>query len=45
MNIYSNKIKLGCLKYKIDLFDIDINEDLKHVLNSYLLKEKKCCSE
>ena len=41
MNIYSNKIKLGCLKYKIDLFDIDINEDLKHVLNSYLLKKKK----
>ena len=41
MNIYSNKIKLGCLKYKIDLFDIDINEDLKNVLNSYLLKRKK----
>ena len=41
MNIYSDQIKLGCLKYKIDLFDIYINEDLKNVLNSYLLKRKK----
>ena len=41
MNVYSDQIKLGCLKYKIDLFDIDISEDLKNVLNSYLLKRKK----
>tara|TARA_B100000989_G_scaffold173467_1_gene130073 strand:- start:83 stop:1003 length:921 start_codon:yes stop_codon:yes gene_type:complete len=41
MNIFSDQIKLSCLKYKIDLFDIDINKDLKNVLNSYLLKRKK----
>ena len=41
MNVFTDQIKLGCLKYKIDLFDIDINEDLKNVLNSYLLKRKK----
>ena len=40
MNVYSDQIKLGCLKYKIDLFDIDISEDLKNVLNFHVILRK-----
>ena len=38
---FINELKVGCLKYKIDLVEIDIYEGFEQILISYLLKRKK----
>ena len=35
------KLKFKCLKYKIDLVYVDINEGFDKILTSYLLKRQK----
>ena len=38
---YINELRLKCLKYKIDLVEVDINQGFDHILTSYLLKRQK----
>jgi uncharacterized protein (DUF58 family) len=37
---YYNEVKLKCGRYKIDLMEIDINENISDVLTSYLIKRQ-----
>ena len=41
MNKFNDKIKLKCLKYKIEYCEVDIKNGVKSVLETYLLKRKK----
>lgn len=36
-----DNLKLKCGQYQIDVVDADINEDFRHVLQSYLIKRGK----
>ena len=38
---FFDKMKMDCLKYKIDYVPLDINKDIKQVLEAYLLKRTK----
>ena len=35
------ELRLRCLKYKIDLIEVDINKNFDTIINSYLLKRQK----
>lgn len=38
---YHNELKLNCMKYKIDLVEVDINKGFDQILIAYLLKRQK----
>lgn len=41
VNDYFEELKVKCGQYQIDLAEVDINEEFRHVLFSYLVKRKR----
>jgi len=41
INDYFEELKVKCGQYQIDLAEVNINEDFRHVLFAYLVKRKR----
>lgn len=41
INTFYRELKLKCAQFKIDLIEVDISEDIDHVLRSYLIKRTR----